>query len=230
MSHILMSHIAHMDESCHTCKRVTSHIWMSHVTFRILRGLLGSFFHIWMRHVTRMDESCHTCGWIMSHIWKSHVTHMNESRVTNICVIRLIHMSHIWMSHVTNMNESCHTYERVMSPIWMSHESHIWMSRITHIWFQGACLALPHINESRHICEWVMSRINESWHTYEWVMCHTHRISRGLPGSFWASLIAIHSCTTKNFRFTSPWCIYIYMYIYLYVCMIYTYGAYVYSI
>ena len=34
--------VAHVDESCHTCGRVMSHMWMS--------------------HVTHVDESCHTCG------------------------------------------------------------------------------------------------------------------------------------------------------------------------
>jgi len=54
-----MSHVTHMNESCHTYKWAMSHIWMS--------------------HVTHMNESCHTYKWVMSHIWTSHVTHMNES-------------------------------------------------------------------------------------------------------------------------------------------------------
>jgi len=32
MSHIWMSHVTHMNESCHTYERVMSHIWMSHDT------------------------------------------------------------------------------------------------------------------------------------------------------------------------------------------------------
>ena len=40
--------VAHVDESCHTCGRVMSHMWMS--------------------HVTHVDESCHTCGRVMSHV------------------------------------------------------------------------------------------------------------------------------------------------------------------
>jgi len=42
------SPVTHMDESCHTCEWVTSHIWMS--------------------RVTRVDGPCHTCKWVMSHI------------------------------------------------------------------------------------------------------------------------------------------------------------------
>jgi len=86
MLHIWMSHVAHMNESCHTYEWVMSHIWMS--------------------HAAHMNESCHTYEWVMPHIWLSHVTHMTESCRTYEWV-----MSHVWMSHVTHMNESCHTYE-----------------------------------------------------------------------------------------------------------------------
>jgi len=84
MSHIWMSHVTHMNESCHTYEWVMSHIQMS--------------------YVTHMNESCHTYRWVMSHIWMSHVTHMNESWHTYRWVI-----SQIQMSHVTHANESCHT-------------------------------------------------------------------------------------------------------------------------
>jgi len=61
-----MSHVTHVDESCHTSEWVMSHIheWV--------------MWHIWMSHVSRMNESCNTYEWVMSHIWMSHVTHMNE--------------------------------------------------------------------------------------------------------------------------------------------------------
>jgi len=55
----IMSHVTHMNESCHTCQWVIPHIWMS--------------------HVTHVNESCHTYEWVMWHIWTSHVTRMNES-------------------------------------------------------------------------------------------------------------------------------------------------------
>jgi len=49
------NHITYMHESCHTCKWVTSHIWIG---------------------------PCHTYDWFVSHICMSHVTHMNESLYT----------------------------------------------------------------------------------------------------------------------------------------------------
>ena len=47
VSHIRMSHVTHINESCCTHEWVTSHIWMS--------------------HVTHIDESRHTYEWLMSH-------------------------------------------------------------------------------------------------------------------------------------------------------------------
>jgi len=55
----IVSHATYVDESCHTCGRVMSHIWTS--------------------HVTHVDESCHICGRVMSHMRIHHMTHMNES-------------------------------------------------------------------------------------------------------------------------------------------------------
>jgi len=53
--HVWMSHVTHMNESCHTYEWVMSHVWMS--------------------QDTQINESCHTHGRVMSHVWMSHVTH-----------------------------------------------------------------------------------------------------------------------------------------------------------
>ena len=97
-----MSHVTHMDESCHTRGWVMSHTWMS--------------------HVTHMDEFCHTHGWVMSHTWMRHVTHMVESCHTHGRV-----MSHTWMSHVTHMNKSCvisHINEAFLPTTHSKRETH----------------------------------------------------------------------------------------------------------
>jgi len=136
MSRIWMSHVPHMNKSCHTFQWVMSHISMSHVTHinESCHTYEWVMSHTWLSHVTHMNESCHTYEWVMSHMWMSHVTHINESCHTYEWVV-----SHLWMSHVTHINESCHTYEWVMSHIWMSH--------------------VTHMNESCHTYEWVMSHI-----------------------------------------------------------------------
>jgi len=127
MSHMWMSHVAHMNESCRTCECVMSHISIGHVTHvnescltqewvmsHIWIGhehLRARLRCIWMKHVTHMNQSCHTHEWVMSHIWMSHVSHLNESVLQtqpSSCVPQIY------------TNESCLTHEWVMSPMWMS--------------------------------------------------------------------------------------------------------------
>jgi len=81
-----MSHVTHMNESCHTYKWVTSHTWMS--------------------HVTHINESRHTHEWVMSHICcmssqesqrRQYMYEINESCVSQEGTMRS--MSHV---HVTN--------------------------------------------------------------------------------------------------------------------------------
>ena len=49
MSHLWMSHVTYVNESCHICEWVMSHIWLSLVV------------HMRMSHVTHMNESCQIC-------------------------------------------------------------------------------------------------------------------------------------------------------------------------
>jgi len=89
LSRMLMSHVTHVNESCHSIvmrngedrfKWGTSHIRMrliSYMTIRINANLQ-------MSHVPHMNklyfiyectnESSHTSEWVMSHMWQSHVT------------------------------------------------------------------------------------------------------------------------------------------------------------
>jgi len=50
-----LSHVTHMNESCHT--------------YRLGIVSVPKYLRIWMSHPTNMNESCHTCEWVMSHIW-----------------------------------------------------------------------------------------------------------------------------------------------------------------
>jgi len=119
MSHIRMSHVARMNNTCCAYGWVMSHmnlwgicmschIWISHVTHMNEWSRVMS--HMWMRYVTHISESCHAYEWVMSHIWISHVTHVNKT-----CHTYEWAMSHVWTSHIAHMNESCHTYEWVTS-------------------------------------------------------------------------------------------------------------------
>ena len=64
MSHIWMSHVTHMNESCHTYEWLMSHIWMS--------------------HVAHMNESGHTCEWVMSLIVAPPHAHTHALSYTHL--------------------------------------------------------------------------------------------------------------------------------------------------
>ena len=118
-----MSHISM--ESCHTYEWVTSHIWMSDVTHMHESCLTRMYeschtyeclaAHMWMSHVTHVNESYHTCEWVISHMWMSHGPRVHESWPTVLRAAQRHHLSSHMKSHVTHVNASCHTYEWVMS-------------------------------------------------------------------------------------------------------------------
>jgi len=161
MSHIWMSHVTHMNESCHTYEWVAT----------LLSLDSGCFFTFFFWAVSRsstltmqVNGTCRTYEWVMSHIWMSHVTHMNESCHTHEWVATPLALhregvfSFFWavsQSSILSLqvngtcrtcNKSCHTDEWVMSHRWMSH--------------------VTQMNESCHICEGVMS--------YLWMSHFTH--------------------------------------------------------
>ena len=140
-SHMWMSHVTHVDESCHTCGWIMPHMWMNHATRTNEEWPMYEWVvsHIWMRHCTRTIESC-PCIW-MSHVTRlilscaiaschtyEGVTYTNES-----CHVHTWVMSRTYMSHVTYIHESCHTYAWVMSHIHMSHL--IQMERVTSTFY-----------------------------------------------------------------------------------------------
>ena len=110
-----------MNESCHTFEWVMSHISMSHVAHmsESCRTYEWVMLHIWMSHVTNMSESCHTYEIFLTQgMW--HI--LDELCPTNTANDRVMSHTHSgWRSHVTHtqqMKESCHTHtadEGVMS-------------------------------------------------------------------------------------------------------------------
>jgi len=171
---IWMSHVTHMNESCHARGRVMSHVWTCDAV-RIHEWVMS---HIWMSHVTHMNESCHTYAWVMSHIWLSHATHRGlQAQVVRTCDavrIRGWVMSHTWMSHVTHTDESCHT-SRAAGPSW-EHPwlvTNTWISHVTHM--KESChIWMSHVKrESAILHIWMsQSNVNESFRAYEWVSWH----------------------------------------------------------
>jgi len=115
-----MSHVTHMNESCHTYKSVMSHIWMSHVTH------MNESWHTYGWVISHMNESCHTYEWIMSHIWMRHV------------------MSHIWMRlvkchdsfiRVSRDAFTCahHLPSHDLTPSYAQHDTFIRVTWLIHV-------------------------------------------------------------------------------------------------
>jgi len=62
-----MSHVAHVNESCHASQ--PRHRLSSQTHERVMSL-------IWMRHITHMNKSSHTYEWVTSHMSISHVTYV----------------------------------------------------------------------------------------------------------------------------------------------------------
>ena len=71
-SHISMSHVTYINESCHTYQWVMSHIPFSHATH------MNESCHMYQWVKTSCWTARHTYERVMSHIWLRHITHMNE--------------------------------------------------------------------------------------------------------------------------------------------------------
>ena len=176
-----------MNESCPTYEWVMSHIWMSHVTrmnescdsatASSALGNEGVMSHTWKSHDTHVVKSSSTHKWVRSHAWMSHII---VQRIHPLLFPACVHEPVTpWQS--CHMNESCHTYEWVISHIWMSHITHMNESYHTNesvmICFNGFFFSYSQrvcMNESRHESHvtWTshISHMNESCRTNEWVV------------------------------------------------------------
>jgi len=148
MSHIWMSHVTHMHESCHTYELVMSHIWMS--------------------HVTHMNESCHTYEWVKSNIWMSHVTHMNESCHTYEWVIPYMHTIYIQVCRWHEGMQMSSTYKSLSST---SHVIYILIHMCDMTW-QVMSSTYKSLSSTR---AWiVMSNLNKSCHLHTQCIADLH--------------------------------------------------------
>ena len=177
MSHVRMSHVTHMNESCHAndASNHTHEYLMKKDRFIMSR--------IWMSHVTYMNESCPKHEWVMSHMWMvrfmhmmRQITHTNTSWRKTYSSFQAYEWvkSQVWMSHVADMNESCHKYGWVMSHTQMHHRErqidHGTQTNETFRTYETSFMG--HVTHTR---KWVMlhismkhvSRTNESCHAYE---------------------------------------------------------------
>jgi len=161
-----MSHVAHINESCHTYECVISLIYMS--------------------QFTHVNASCHTYRWVMSHMWMSHVTHIhvcdNDSCICVTWCIHVCELTHVYVWYDANMNESFHTRECV--------KSHMRLA-IIPVCAHLLILALP----SCHICDCVMSHMWMGHVIHVNETCHTRGHTRGWDMShMWMSYVTQMIC------------------------------------
>jgi len=202
-----MSHVTHVDESCHICESVMneackhlchtsspwaepvlalwqwvmSHTSMSHVTCtkESCNTRIAQRTFDWNPCLLYVydNESCHTCEWAISHRWMCFVMDLDESEWV---------MSSICMSHFTHVNEACHTYEWGVSHIWISHMTRMNESCHTHecgeshVWMSH----VTHMNESCPTYESVMWHIWMSQVTPVNESCHTASRPSAAPHSY----------------------------------------------
>jgi len=113
MSHIWMSHVSHMNESCLTYEWVMSHIWTSHVSHMNESCLTYEWVmsHICI-HKWDMTYSCewdmtYSCEWDMTHSWVRHDLFMCGTRLICGWDTWLIHVSETWLIHKWDITYSC---------------------------------------------------------------------------------------------------------------------------
>jgi len=141
MSHIWMSHVTHMDESCHICLILERGMWA--VSEAI------------MTHLCVWHDPSICVTWP---IYKCDMTHLYVWHDPSICVT--------WPHHTCDMAHSCvrhraacHIYILVISHTWMGHVNascHIYMWVISHTW-HGPFMCVPsrmHVCDMTHICMW----------------------------------------------------------------------------
>ena len=141
MSHMWMSHVTHVIESCHTNEWVMLRIWRSMMTY-----------------TNESYDTYESCEWVMWVIWWFiSFWMMRPSR-------DMWHRTHSYAQHalwhrLISLNESC------MSHLTDEWHRHIWVSRAAHM---SLTLYVSYgTYESCHTCEWVVSCV---WMTWIWMV------------------------------------------------------------
>jgi len=188
-SHVRVSRVTRMNESCRACaaririwsmrgsvasRRVMSHLAMaldvahvngSHMLARVSH-VNGSHMLAHVAHVNGSHVLAHV-AYVNGSYMSDHVAHIDGSHI-------LAHVAHVngshMLAHVAHVNGSqCW----LMSHMWMAHTC--WL--MPHMWMAPMC-RLATSDELCHTYESVTSHVrmshvtnmNESCHTYEWVM------------------------------------------------------------
>jgi len=148
-THIRISHLAHVNESCHTNKWVVSHMRTRRRTYR------WGMTHMWRSHVTHMSESCHTCELVAPHVRKSQATHITkykEMSRTDELAGRQVPTHHVATHCNTLRRTATGSKLRLERTCPLAQMEESWHTRewvMAHWWIGNGA----HMNESCHTCE-----------------------------------------------------------------------------
>ena len=196
-----MSHVTHMNASCHTYEWVMSYMWMSHVIH--MNESCHTHTAACAHCVTHMKESCHTYEGVVAQPMSSTMSHA-------VCATWL--MSHVtstrhfdnetWlMSHFDNetglmsstmSHEPCHTW--LISRV--THDSWVRQWVMSHIWRHSLNKSSKHHELFTVSTIWA-SPI--SCHTYGGTFAGTFAFFAGILGFFagiWVSFVDIQGSFT----------------------------------
>jgi len=160
MSHVRMSHVTHINESCHTYEWVMSHIWRIRDTHMKESCYMYEGVTTYHNMYEGVTNSCHvTCmketrTHVMLHVWRSH--DMSQHVVTPRSVLQCVVVSCRWVRDIS---------------MWAIRlRSHDMSQHVTPI------------NPSCHMCDMLtcVTHMNELCRTYGWVYwllhtCHTYK-------------------------------------------------------
>jgi len=174
-----MSQVTHMNESCHTCAYVMSHMWMS--------------------RVTRVTMSCHTCKLQARKerclsITSQDLRECADATATTTSSKRSLvglpgkhrmthpsnmlntewHMRVTWLSYVTRLFQMCDMIPSYvwhvcdMVPLYVWHDSFNWLTWLFHV----CDMTLSYLKHDSFMCvtmtlscvTWLIRKCKSDWH------------------------------------------------------------------
>ena len=179
--HIWMSHVTHMNESCHTYEWVVPHIWMEHVSHMnescqtYERGLMKMPCPLDSTKMWRMTMDFMKMRDSMWHVWISHVRHMNADLWKCFCARSLLQKSPIqeivYVWHINADLWKCFCARSLLqkSPI----------KEIVYVWHINADLWKCHVHWTRRKCDkWRRTYENAFVHRTSCPL-HSTKVCRG---------------------------------------------------
>ena len=149
-----MSHVTHVNESCHTYKWVVSHVWRSHVTH--------SNSNEWVMSYVCEYDITHTSMRHGAHL-KSALVRLIESCLIYLCESCLIYLCDMTPSYIQNdMSHLFVWHDSFMYTTWhvsficdvITNDIYIWMS---HVSWGVRHESFRYTTSLCHILEWVLS-------------------------------------------------------------------------